>query len=209
MRIAGDRGQRGSTARRRVIRTRSTRTPENAAARSLSPVAISVRPNDVRISSTARMPIPIAISTAYGICRTTSRPSKPAAAGLAERRATARRSVRRRSTTGRRRTSTSIMPSVVMNDGTFSSVVISPLTRPTRTPKPSISRITGTVRESSPSISLAAITTCAPTSEPTDRSNSPDTMTKYWPAARITSGAAFLTNAISDGGSAKLGVEVR
>ena len=105
--------------------------------------------------------------------------------------------------------STSIIPSVVMNDGTLRRVVTRPFTSPTARPNTSISISTPSVRDCSPSISLAAITTWAPTSEPTDRSNSPETMTKYWPAARITSGAAFLMNAISELGSAKLGFSAK
>ncbi|CPU66152.1 Uncharacterised protein [Mycobacteroides abscessus] len=93
------------------------------------------------------------------------------------------------------------MPSVVMNDGTLSSVVTRPLTSPTARPKTIMRAMTGQVIESSPSMSFAAMTTWAPTSEPTDRSNSPETMTKYCPIARMTSGAAFLTNAMSDIGS--------
>ena len=99
--------------------------------------------------------------------------------------------------------STIIIPRVAMNDGTLSSVVISPLTRPMRRPKPIMTARTARVRPSSPSSSLAAMTTWAPTSEPTDRSNSPATITRYWPAARTSSGAAFFTNAISVGASTK------
>src|SRR5690625_1335999 len=92
------------------------------------------------------------------------------------------------------------MPKVVMNDGTHSRVVTSPLTSPTSRPNTTISAMTGQVRLSSPSIRAAAITTWAPTRLPTERSNSPETMTKYWPIARITNGAALRRNAISDGG---------
>ena len=41
------------------------------------------------------------------------------------------------------------MPSVTMNDGTFSSVVITPFTSPTATAKTVMSSRTGTVRASS------------------------------------------------------------
>jgi hypothetical protein len=91
--------------------------------------------------------------------------------------------------------STSSMPSVTMNDCTISFVVSSPFTRPTSAPNPNSSRITHPVLASSPLISLAAITTSAVTSAPTDRSNPPDTITRYCPMARITSGAARLSNA--------------
>ena len=100
------------------------------------------------------------------------------------------------------------MPSVVMNDGTRSRVVISPLTSPTATPIASSSAITGQVVAGSPSISRAATTTTTVTSEPTDRSNSPETITKYWPAARITSGAARFRNARKTGGSTKFGFTI-
>ncbi|MNW55703.1 hypothetical protein D3C74_333840 [compost metagenome] len=93
------------------------------------------------------------------------------------------------------------MPSVVMNDGTLSNVTIRPLISPIPRPKRTINPITGQVMDSSPSMSLAAMTTCAPTSEPTERSNSPETITKYWPIARTISGAAFLRKAMSDMGS--------
>ena len=95
----------------------------------------------------------------------------------------------------------SSIPSVTMNDGTSSLVVTSPLTRPTSRPKPSSSTITHTVFASSPSISRAAITTSAVTNEPTDRSNPPETMTKYWPMASSTSGAARLSSARYPAGS--------
>ena len=87
------------------------------------------------------------------------------------------------------------MPSVTMNDGTNSFVVTSPLTRPTSRPNPRTSRITHGVADSSPSMSRAAMTTPAVTSAPTDRSNPPETMTKYCPIARIISGAARLSSA--------------
>ena len=45
-------------------------------------------------------------------------------------------------------------------------------------------------------------------SDPTDRSNSPETITKYCPAARITSGAARLRNARKTGGSTKFGLTI-
>ena len=102
----------------------------------------------------------------------------------------------------------SSIPSVVMNDGTRRRVVISPLTRPTAAPIASSSAMTGHVLPGSPSISRAATTTTTVTSEPTDRSNSPETMTKYCPAARITSGAARFRNARKTGGSTKLGFTI-
>ena len=49
--------------------------------------------------------------------------------------------------------------------------------------------IVGTVFDGSPSICLAATTAITVTSDPTDRSNSPDASTKYAPMARIASGA--------------------
>lgn len=67
-----------------------------------------------------------------------------------------------------------------MNDGTRSRVVMRPLTRPTAMPNASRSTTTGHPADGSPSISRAAMTTCAVTREPTDRSNSPETITKYW-----------------------------
>src|SRR4028118_618819 len=76
------------------------------------------------------------------------------------------------------------IPSVVMKEGTPRRVVTTPLTRPTRTPRPArISRIHH-VREASPSLRRAATTTTTVTSEPSDRSNSPETSTKGGPAAR-------------------------
>ena len=95
-----------------------------------------------------------------------------------------------------------------MNDGTRRRVVMTPLTNPTPTPIASSSAITGQVRDGSSSISRAATTTTTVTSEPTDRSNSPETITKYWPAARITSGAARLRNARKTGGSRKFGLTI-
>ena len=51
----------------------------------------------------------------------------------------------------------------------------------------------------------AATTTVTVTSDPTDRSNSPATITKYCPAASTASGAARLRKARNPGGSVKLG----
>ncbi len=84
------------------------------------------------------------------------------------------------------------MPSVVMNDGTRSTVEMKPLKKPTRRPITSSRTITGHVFDGSPSISRAATTTITVTSEPTERSKLPLTSTKYAPAARITSGAERL-----------------
>jgi hypothetical protein len=95
----------------------------------------------------------------------------------------------------------SSIPSVTMNDGTSSLVLITPLMAPTAAPMPSISSITQAVADSSPSISRAAITTSAVTSDPTDRSKPPLTITKYWPIARIISGAARLSSARYPAGS--------
>ena len=97
------------------------------------------------------------------------------------------------------------MPRVVMNEGTRSRVVTRPLTRPTAAPNASSSRTTGQVRDGSLSMSRAAMTTCAVTREPTDRSNSPETITKYWPAASRMIGAERPRNDISDGGERKSG----
>ena len=52
---------------------------------------------------------------------------------------------------------------------------------------------------------LPAITTWAVTTEPIDRSNSPPTMTKYWPIAAIAIGATRCTNRMSCDGSANDG----
>ena len=87
------------------------------------------------------------------------------------------------------------MPRVVMNDGTRSRVVIRPLTTPTAAPMASTSASTASVLSGLSASSWAATTTVTVTSDPTDRSNSPVTMTKNWPAARITSGAARLRKA--------------
>ncbi|GAA3310091.1 hypothetical protein GCM10020295_76250 [Streptomyces cinereospinus] len=48
------------------VRTRGTRTPARAAARSLSPVATSVRPKSERISHTAAAPTTTQAGTAQG-----------------------------------------------------------------------------------------------------------------------------------------------
>ena len=95
-----------------------------------------------------------------------------------------------------------------MNDGTRRRVVTTPLTTPTAAPIASSSAITGQVLPGSPSISRAATTTTTVTSEPTERSNSPETITKYWPAARITSGAARFRNERKTGGSRKFGLTI-
>lgn len=84
----------------------------------------------------------------------------------------------------------SIIPSVVMKDGTASLVVITPLTSPTRAPMPMSRAMTDQVNEGSPSVSRAATITTRVTSAPTERSNSPERMTKSCPAARIIRGAA-------------------
>ena len=68
--------------------------------------------------------------------------------------------------------------------------------------------MTGQVLPGSPSISRAATTTTTVTTEPTERSNSPETITKYWPAARITSGAARFRNDRKTGGSRKFGLRI-
>ena len=98
------------------------------------------------------------------------------------------------------------MPRVVMNDGTRSRVVTRPLTSPTSDAEARAgAATTGQVRAGSLSISRAATTTCAVTSEPTERSNSPETITKYWPAASRMIGAERPRNDISDGGARKSG----
>ena len=66
----------------------------------------------------------------------------------------------------------------------------------------------GQVLDGSSSMSRAATTTTTVTIEPTERSNSPDTITKYWPAARMASGAARLRNARKPGGSRKFGFSI-
>ena len=71
------------------------------------------------------------------------------------------------------------MPRVTMKEGTLSSVVMTPLTSPTTTPKTIMSSSTGIVRESSCPTRLPAMITWAVISEPCDRSNSPAMMTKY------------------------------
>ena len=63
---------------------------------------------------------------------------------------------------------------------------------PTMSPITNSSAITGHVFAGSPSDSFAATTTTTVTNEPTERSNSPEAMTKNAPAARIASGAARL-----------------
>ena len=102
----------------------------------------------------------------------------------------------------------SSMPSVVMKEGTRRRVVTMPLTSPTTTPSAKRSAITHQVRSGSPSVSPAAATTTAVISAPTDRSNSPETMTNICPAARIISGAARLRKARKTGGSVKFGLRM-
>ncbi len=64
-----------------------------------------------------------------------------------------------------------------MKLGTLSSVVTRPLMTPISTPTASISSITGRMRPSSWPMRLPAITTCAVTTAPIERSNSPETIT--------------------------------
>src|SRR5881394_1538675 len=92
-----------------------------------------------------------------------------------------------------------------MNDGTFSTVVTRPLTRPTSTLSPATSGSTHQLRPGSPSPTRAETTTHAVISAPTDRSNSPATITNSSPSATASKGADRLRNAISDGGSANDG----
>ena len=93
-----------------------------------------------------------------------------------------------------------------MKLGTWSSVVTSPLIRPMSAPTASISSITGRIRPSSSPIRLPAITTCAATTAPIERSNSPETITKYWPIAAMAIGAVRPTKRMSTPGSPKLGL---
>ena len=79
----------------------------------------------------------------------------------------------------------SSMPSVVMNDGTAAARGDEAVDQPDRDADGEQQAITGHDLDGSPSISRAATTTITVTSEPTERSNSPETITKYWPAARI------------------------
>ena len=92
-----------------------------------------------------------------------------------------------------------------MNDGTRRRVVISPLATPTAAPMSSTSAITRRVLSGLSASTWAATTTVTVTSEPTDRSYSPVTITKYCPAASTASGAARLRNARNPGGSVKFG----
>ena len=50
------------------------------------------------------------------------------------------------------------------------------------------------------------MTTWVVTTAPIERSNSPETMTKYWPMAAIAIGAVRPMNRISDAGSPKDGL---
>ena len=93
-----------------------------------------------------------------------------------------------------------------MKLGTRSSVVASPLIRPIPMPTSSIRQVTGTIRLSSSPISSPAITTCAVTTAPMERSNSPETITKYWPIAAIAIGAVRPRNRMITPGSPKLGL---
>ena len=97
------------------------------------------------------------------------------------------------------------MPSVTMKLGTLRSVTIRPFTSPMNAPNASMKANTGSAFASSWPMRLPAITTCAVTTEPIDRSNSPPTMTKYWPIATIAIGATRCTKRMSCDGSANDG----
>lgn len=111
-----------------TVRTRITRTPESAAARSLSPVATSVRPKSERVTSTATAPATRHATTAQGSQpKAVPRPNWRKAVGSTP---CGEPPVQKKTAPSRM----SIMPRVVMKDGTRRTVVISPLTSPARPP---------------------------------------------------------------------------
>ncbi len=83
--------------------------------------------------------------------------------------------------------------------------MIRPFTSPMNAPNTIMKANTGSAFASSCPMRLPAITTCAVTTEPIDRSNSPPTMTKYWPIAAIAIGATRCTNRMNCDGSANDG----
>src|SRR5690606_40760532 len=175
------------------VRRPSTPPPPRRTAVSLSPTATSSRPVPPRRNTTAATTSTASNSTDHGTWPNSgiSKPSRPTTRNASDNAPWGAPPVHRNTAPS----STSNMPSVTMNDGTNSRVVISPLTSPTSAPRTSNSGMTHAVAASSPSSNRAAITTSAVTNEPTDRSNPPLTMTKYWPRARIINGAARLSRA--------------
>ena len=71
----------------------------------------------------------------------------------------------------------SIIPSVTMKLGTFSTVVANPFMTPTSAPSTNISSMTGRIIPASSPIMLPASTTCMEITAPMERSNSPETIT--------------------------------
>ena len=99
------------------------------------------------------------------------------------------------------------MPSVTMKLGTRSRVVARPLMTPMSTPTASMSSRPGRIRASSWPMKLPASTTCVAMTAAIDRSNSPLTITKYWPIAAMAIGAVRPAKRISAFGSAKFGFD--
>src|SRR5207237_10024902 len=156
-----------------AVRMRHTSTPDSIAARGPPPTANTWSPNRVWCNrSVAPVTTTTRTGTAHGSWPTTGTPvipDRPRTRRLSASAPVGAPPVHRNTAPF----NTSIEPSVVMNDGTRSSVVTSPLVRPTSAPKTASTATTHQVRPGSPSPSRAAMTTQADTSAPTDRSNSP------------------------------------
>ena len=161
-------------------------------------------PRSARISSTAPMATARNTTTDHGSCSSTgtsSTPPRPSVRNPSVRLPLGAPSVHEKTAPSRM----SSIPSVVMNDGTRRRVVMRPLARPTAAPMRSTRAITGSVLSGLSARTWAATTTVTVTTDPTDRSNSPLTITKYCPAASTASGAARLRKARNPGGSVKFG----
>ncbi len=175
---------------------RPRRTPEKAAARGLPPAATSCLPKVERCSkSQPTTPTTRRIRTEYGSSlddRHVFEPLAPEDTEVLGQRPRGAPPVQTATPPCRM----SSIPSVVRNDGTPSLVVMTPFDEPDDDPERAAGRRpTRYVRSGSPSVSPAPATTTTVTIEPTDRSNSPATITKSCPAARIMSGAARLRKA--------------
>ena len=187
-----------------MVRTRATGTPERSAVRSLSPTAMNCLPRLARMSRTAPAPTARKTTTDQGSCSspgTSSMPPRPSVRNPSVRLPFGAPSVHEKTAPSRM----SSIPSVVMNDGTRRRVVISPLATPTAAPIARTRRMTSRVLSGWSARTWAATTTVTVTSDPTDRSYSPLTITKYCPAARTASGAARLRKARKPAGSVKFG----